>query len=392
MLMKRRPPLVAVLALSVTALLGRTLWVAGPKLIDTFGAIPLVPAAAVGSNGDGGRLGDGAVPFRQPRPGVGPTLPRRLVRPAARVWDAAPQAPTSQRTLRRLAQSSREPNPPEADLAYFVQVSASNVALLPRLMAAIYHPDNAYAVHFDVKIGAAVVADTVDKVGSALAAFAAEGAPSGRRQRDGTKAQRTQVALPENVLFMDRTPVTYRGITTVLNTLEGMSTLLNYTRPVADGSSRTAADAERPPGPTLSTSPRPTTRYCRPQRRGGCSAARGGGAPGQLYYPPPAVAVGGGHPPPLPPVGRRLGGWGAWRHHRRATPARGGDSRRAHWCAAPAVGQGRRASVDCRRCAASAAGKRRRVDDCHAPICHLRHVFKRRAAGTGSHGQWPLLL
>eukprot|EP00168_Porphyra_purpurea_P010644 TRINITY_DN2650_c0_g1_i13.p1 TRINITY_DN2650_c0_g1~~TRINITY_DN2650_c0_g1_i13.p1 ORF type:complete len:363 (-),score=80.23 TRINITY_DN2650_c0_g1_i13:626-1714(-) len=247
MLMKRRPPLVAVLALSVTALLGRTLWVAGPKLIDTFGAIPLVPAAAVGSNGDGGRLGDGAVPFRQPRPGVGPTLPRRLVRPAARVWDAAPQAPTSQRTLRRLAQSSREPNPPEADLAYFVQVSASNVALLPRLMAAIYHPDNAYAVHFDVKIGAAVVADTVDKVGSALAAFAAEGAPSGRRQRDGTKAQRTQVALPENVLFMDRTPVTYRGITTVLNTLEGMSTLLNYTRPVADGSSRTAADAERPP-------------------------------------------------------------------------------------------------------------------------------------------------
>jgi len=247
MLAKRRPPLVAVLALSVTALLGRTLWVAGPNLIDTFGAVPPVPAAAGGGRSDGSRLSGDAVAVTQRPPGVGPTLPRRRARPAARVWDAAPPASAPQPTLRRLAQSLQEPSPPEVDLAYFVQVSAANVALLPRLMAAIYHPDNAYAVHFDVKVEAAVVADTLDKVGSALAALATEGAPSERQQGNSIKAQRTKVTLPENVLVMDRTPVTYRGITTVLNTLEGMSALLGYTRPAADRLSRAVADAERPP-------------------------------------------------------------------------------------------------------------------------------------------------
>jgi len=247
MLAKSRPPLVAVLALSITALLGRTLWVAGPKLIDTYDAVPPVPAAAGGGSSNGGRLSGNAVAVAQLPPGVGQTLPCRRARPAARVWDAAPPAPAPQPTLRRLAQSLHEPNPPEADLAYFVQVSAANVVLLPRLLAAIYHPGNVYAVHFDVKIGAAVVADTVDKVGSALAVLAAEGAPSERQQGKNVKSQRTKVALPENVLVMDRTPVTYRGITTVLNTLEGMSTLLGYTHPAADRLSRAAADAERPP-------------------------------------------------------------------------------------------------------------------------------------------------
>ncbi|KAK1864664.1 hypothetical protein I4F81_007208 [Pyropia yezoensis] len=88
----------------------------------------------------------------------------------------------------------------EVDVAYFIQVSESNLPLLPRLLRALAHPANAYAVHFDRKIPDAELAPVVAAI----------------RADDRLAAVR----------FMPREVVTYRGISMVLNVLSAMEFLL----------------------------------------------------------------------------------------------------------------------------------------------------------------------
>lgn len=96
----------------------------------------------------------------------------------------------------------------EVDLAYFIQVAPSSVALVPRLLRAVYHPSNWYVLHFDTKIPT----ETVD---AAVAAAAAGVRGSGSD-------------LPGNVHLLPREPVTYRGITAVLNTLSAIEASLRH--------------------------------------------------------------------------------------------------------------------------------------------------------------------
>ncbi|KAK1862055.1 hypothetical protein I4F81_004631 [Pyropia yezoensis] len=238
MMLKRRPPALVVLAVSFTVLIGRVLWVSTPQLVTAVGTSQW---AVTGVRADGSPLSRISLPFPSSRAAAAASRPcsgRRATAPAE-------EAPLSPLTQRRLTQHSAEPTP-EVDLAYFVQVSPSNVALLPRLMAATYHVDNVYAVHFDLKIDADVMATTIEKVAIALAeaedTAGEDETPNPMQRKEGPHPRsRRGVALPHNVLIMDRTPVTYRGITTVLNTLDGMSAVLAYTHP--SSSSTTGGDS-----------------------------------------------------------------------------------------------------------------------------------------------------
>lgn len=253
-MMKRRPPVMAALVVSFTALLGRVLWVCTPPLGTAAGAVEW---AVAGVRADGSPRSRASAPVPGARAtaagGPRPCGGHRAARAAA--------AALPPQTQRRLTQHSAEPTP-EADLAYFVQVAPSSVGLLPRLLAATYHKDNVYAVHFDTKIDADVMATTIEKVAAVLAKEASDAAVTFNAiPRQGGLRPRTRrgAALPHNVLIMNRTPVTYRGITTVLNTLDGMSALLSYTRPAASSmaagggtadtgkQTQTADDAARPP-------------------------------------------------------------------------------------------------------------------------------------------------
>lgn len=115
-------------------------------------------------------------------------------------------------------------SPPEASIAYFLQVSPANVRLLPRLVRAVYHPANVYAVHFDVKISAADMQAATE----GMAAVVDDGGGSQQRPATATtstEGSTTRPALPPNIHLMERRPITYRGVTTVLNTLDGMELL-----------------------------------------------------------------------------------------------------------------------------------------------------------------------
>lgn len=96
----------------------------------------------------------------------------------------------------------------EVDLAYFIQVAPTSAILVPRLLRAVYHPSNWYVLHFDTKIPS----ETVDAVVAAAAA-AVRGPGSD---------------LPSNVHLLPREPVTYRGITAVLNTLSAIEASLRH--------------------------------------------------------------------------------------------------------------------------------------------------------------------
>lgn len=88
----------------------------------------------------------------------------------------------------------------EATIAYFIQISDSNLLLTERLLSRLHHPGNLYALHFDKKIPAYKVVKVVAAV-KANPAYA-------------------------NVHVMERESVTYRGITMVLNNLAAISDLL----------------------------------------------------------------------------------------------------------------------------------------------------------------------
>lgn len=106
---------------------------------------------------------------------------------------------TQKWTLENIARISKATD--EATIAYFVQVSDQTLPLIPRLLARLHHPQNYYAVHFDKKI-------PDDRVITIVAKIKANPAYS-------------------NVIVMERDPVTYRGITMVLNNLAAMSELID---------------------------------------------------------------------------------------------------------------------------------------------------------------------
>eukprot|EP00871_Galdieria_phlegrea_P003280 jgi/Galph1/3953/GphlegSOOS_G2638.1 len=99
--------------------------------------------------------------------------------------------------------SSSEPKyiPGESNLAIFIQVSQSSTHRMLNLLEALHHPKNIYAIHLDKKI------------------------PYLLRQKL-IKQVYAKPQYKENVHFMESEPVTYRGISMVLNTIEAMNFLL----------------------------------------------------------------------------------------------------------------------------------------------------------------------
>lgn len=90
----------------------------------------------------------------------------------------------------------------EANLAFFVQVSNTSILQLPRLLKAIWHNQNLYVIHFDVKIGLE------------------------RRERMEQLLKQGNMARHGNVIVMESESISYAGITMLLNTINGMSQLL----------------------------------------------------------------------------------------------------------------------------------------------------------------------
>jgi len=87
--------------------------------------------------------------------------------------------------------------PREARLAYFVQLDAGSLPLLPRLLHRLHHPDNLYVLHVDGKVDASAYAAAVADVRGAGAAWT-------------------------NVHFLRREFITYKGVSMVTNSLAAM--------------------------------------------------------------------------------------------------------------------------------------------------------------------------
>lgn len=86
-------------------------------------------------------------------------------------------------------------------IAFFVQVSAASLDLLPRLLLVMWHPRNVYVIHFDAKI-----------------------------DQNHTQSFRQAVsAVPRfnNVYFLPAEPITYKGVSMLLNTLAAIEFLLD---------------------------------------------------------------------------------------------------------------------------------------------------------------------
>lgn len=90
----------------------------------------------------------------------------------------------------------------EANVAFFIQIANNTVDHLPRLLRTLYHPQNAYAVHFDLKI-------PKQRVDAVMAGI-----------------MRENVLYGENVFVMDSELITYRGVSMLLNTINAISLLL----------------------------------------------------------------------------------------------------------------------------------------------------------------------
>lgn len=92
----------------------------------------------------------------------------------------------------------------EVNIAYFIQVSESNLPLVPRLLSRLYHPQNQFIIHFDRKIPTSLVLPMMRQF-----------------SRNSTYMQN------KNVQIMDREMITYRGVTMILNTLDAIQQLLS---------------------------------------------------------------------------------------------------------------------------------------------------------------------
>lgn len=97
------------------------------------------------------------------------------------------------------------PPVPDTDLrlAYFVQISANTMGHLPRLLARIWERGNVYAIHIDEKVPKAQI--------------------SGLRGM----LERQNPEYAKNVHWMEPELITYRGVSMLLNTINGMQMLLD---------------------------------------------------------------------------------------------------------------------------------------------------------------------
>lgn len=95
-------------------------------------------------------------------------------------------------------------SPPEASIAYFIQISDSTVTLLPRLLRILWHERNTYIIHFDKKIP-----------------------EYQRRHARSALFKGTGQKYNGNVHIMPSEMVTYRGISMVLNLLSAMQFALD---------------------------------------------------------------------------------------------------------------------------------------------------------------------
>ncbi len=87
-------------------------------------------------------------------------------------------------------------------LAFFLQISGSTMGHLPRLLAKIWEPCNVYAIHIDAKIPAQEV----------------------KTLHESLLKENSKYA--DNVYIMDPELITYRGVSMLLNTINGMQLLL----------------------------------------------------------------------------------------------------------------------------------------------------------------------
>lgn len=101
----------------------------------------------------------------------------------------------------------------EANIGYFIQVSASNIGTLSRLMRVLYHKENLYAIHFDKKIDDKQVNDTLRELMQVTTRMSGDAGFS----------------LPSNVITIPRKYVSYMGVSMVLNTIAGMEALAEST-------------------------------------------------------------------------------------------------------------------------------------------------------------------
>eukprot|EP00871_Galdieria_phlegrea_P003106 jgi/Galph1/3797/GphlegSOOS_G2448.1 len=88
----------------------------------------------------------------------------------------------------------------ELSLAFFVQISESNLHMFPRMFNKIYHENNIYAIHFDKHIAEEDVERALQLIGFKQA---------------------------NNVFLLPREKVSYWGISMLLNTLSAMTELLD---------------------------------------------------------------------------------------------------------------------------------------------------------------------
>lgn len=93
----------------------------------------------------------------------------------------------------------------DANIVFFFQICAANIALLPRLLVVMWHPNNLYIVHLDKKIPD----DKYDKLVA-------------------TVAHNPKFT---NVHLLEREPITYKGVSMLLNTLSAMEYALNLRQP-----------------------------------------------------------------------------------------------------------------------------------------------------------------
>lgn len=102
--------------------------------------------------------------------------------------------------------SSLQPSPPlgQVNIAYFIQVSGETVILLPRLLRTMWHPYNLYVVHFDKKI------------------------PLERRNKMQAALFLKNPHYKSNVHILEAEPVTYRGISMVLNIYSAMQACIDH--------------------------------------------------------------------------------------------------------------------------------------------------------------------
>eukprot|EP00177_Eucheuma_denticulatum_P000441 GFKZ01000762.1.p1 GENE.GFKZ01000762.1~~GFKZ01000762.1.p1 ORF type:complete len:482 (-),score=68.64 GFKZ01000762.1:636-2000(-) len=92
---------------------------------------------------------------------------------------------------------------PPANIAYFIQIADNTLHHLPRLLKSLYHPDNVYAIHFDLKIPPPDVAALRTEIFTANPQYKA------------------------NIHIMQSELITYRGVSMLLNTINAMRLLLD---------------------------------------------------------------------------------------------------------------------------------------------------------------------